>query len=173
MKIDNGSITGLDVRMDCRPLAMRTDPDPVLRKHCAIVRKFDSELRAFAEEMLVFMKQSCGIGLAAPQVGVLQRIVVADTGGAPLCLANPVIVNGSGADNMVEGCLSLPGVEVDVRRRTALEIYADNLEGEQVHLDVDGLMARVLQHELDHLDGRLIVDHGEIIQACPESSGLD
>jgi peptide deformylase len=168
MKTDNDCRISPDVCVDHRPLAMRTDPDPVLRKHCATVQKFDSALRAFAEEMLVFMRQSCGIGLAAPQVGVLQRIVVVDVGGSPLCLANPVIVAGSGTENMVEGCLSLPEVEVDVRRKTSLEIYADNLEGEQVRLDVDGLMARVLQHELDHLDGRLIVDHGEIIQACPE-----
>jgi len=146
-----------------RPLTLWLYPDSILREKANPVQIFNTVLKDFANDMLFFMKQHEGIGLAAPQVGILQRILVADIGESPICLVNPEIVTGSGTENMIEGCLSLPGYEVDVNRNTWIEIRGKNLEGKRIVNKVEGLMARVLQHEVDHLNGILICDYGELL----------
>ena len=143
-----------------RPLTLRLYTDSILREKAKSVQLFNTVLQDFANDMLFFMQQYNGIGLAAPQVGILQRIVVADIGDSPISLVNPEIVKGSGTENMIEGCLSLPGYEVDVNRNTWI---GKNLEGKRIVNKVEGLMARVLQHEVDHLNGILICDYGELL----------
>ena len=139
---------------------MRFHPDPLLRRSANPVECFDTVLLEFVWDLLVFMRAHRGIGLAAPQVGVLQRIVVADPGQGPVCLVNPKILARDGAALMAEGCLSLPGVKVDVKRNAQIEIRGTNPQGKRVQFEANGLLARVLQHEVDHLNGVLICDHG-------------
>ena len=145
-----------------RPLTLRLYPDSILREKAEPVQSFNTVLQDFANDMLFFMQQHDGIGLAAPQVAILQRMVVADIGDSPICLVNPEIVAGSGMENMIEGCLSLPGYTVDVNRNTWIEIRGKNLKGKRVDYELEGLLARVLQHEVDHLNGILICDYGKL-----------
>ena len=140
------------------PLSLRLHPDPVLRDVCHPVERFDRWLSDVLDEMLTLMRTHKGIGLAAPQVGITQRLFVAEIQGQPLCLANPTIVMGSGIDQMVEGCLSLPGVHTNVRRNWQIEVQGFDAQGRKRKHRVDGLWARVVQHETDHLDGVLICD---------------
>jgi len=156
-----------------RPLNLRLYPDSVLREIAEPLRMFNTVLQDFANDMLVLMKQHNGIGLAAPQVGILQRIVVADIGDSPICLVNPEIVAGSGTENMIEGCLSFPGYEVDVNRNALIEIRGKNLKGKMVDYKVEGLLARVLQHEVDHLNGILICDYGKLKPEIQDISVVD
>ena len=156
-----------------RPLSLRLYPDSILRQKAKLVQLFNTVLQDFANDMLVFMEQRDGIGLAAPQVGILQRIVVANIGEGPICLINPEIVAGSGTENMVEGCLSLPGYTVDVSRNKAIEIQGKNLEGKKIVHKLEGLMARVLQHEIDHLNGTLISDYEDSLTENKKSQPLD
>ena len=137
------------------------------------MQSFNTVLQDFANDMLFFMQHYDGIGLAAPQVGILQRIVVTDIGDSPICLVNPEIVAGSGTENMIEGCLSLPGYKVDVNRNTLIEIRGKSLKGKRVVYEVEGLLARVLQHEVDHLNGILICDYGESMPDSRDTSVVD
>lgn len=143
-----------------RRLSLRVHPDPVLRFQAAPVDTFDKYLHLFVKEMLHFMKAHEGIGLAAPQLGVLQRIIVVGIGpAAPIALANPEVLHVSGKEAMVEGCLSLPGVRVNVSRKKSIAVRGLINDGKAVELSVSGLMARVIQHEIDHLNGTLICDY--------------
>jgi peptide deformylase len=110
-------------------------------------------------DMLELMLAHEGIGLAAPQVGITQRLFVAEIHGRSMCLVNPVIVARCGSDRMTEGCLSLPGVYVDVQRDGQIEVQGFDAQGRKQRHCVEGLWARVVQHEIDHLDGVLICDH--------------
>jgi peptide deformylase len=143
--------------------SIRQYPDPVLRQPAHAVTAFDNALAALVERMILVMKRASGVGLAAPQVGVLQRVLVhqADEESEPVVLVNPRIV-GSSEENesMEEGCLSLGAadVTVDVERPSRVTVEALSAEGEELRLDAEGLEARVIQHEIDHLDGVLIID---------------
>jgi peptide deformylase len=142
-----------------KPLEIRKFPDRVLREKCPpIVEISEREKRLFAK-MLFTMKYYNGIGLAAPQIGIIDRLIVACIEEEPIMLANPEILAAKGCDIMSEGCLSIPDVSVEVER--SFEIIAKGLngKGELVELKVSGLLARVLQHEIDHLNGRLIIDY--------------
>jgi peptide deformylase len=142
-------------------LSLRVHPDPVLRFQAAPVDTFDKYLHLFVKEMLHFMKLHDGIGLAAPQLGVSQRIIVVGVGpAAPIGMANPEVLHASGQEAMVEGCLSLPGVRVNVLRNKSIAVRGLINDGKPVELSVSGLMARVIQHEIDHLNGTLICDYG-------------
>jgi len=150
-----------------RPLALRLHPDPILRKETARVIIFDGHLDRFLRDMLRFMKDRKGIGLSAPQVGVLKRIIVADIGDGPLKLVNPEIVGQEGSETMSEGCLSLPGAFVEVSRSALVEVSGQDARGHRVEFEATGLLARVLQHEIEHLAGKLIcyyerADHPEV-----------
>ena len=109
--------------------------------------------------MVFTMKYFSGIGLAAPQVGVLKKLIVAEVEGEVIKLANPEILNVKGTDNMKEGCLSIPNLGVNIERPFEVIVEGLNGRGQPVEIKAKGLLARVLQHEIDHLNGKLIVDY--------------
>jgi peptide deformylase len=153
-------LPGVRERDPAAPLVLRTVPDPVLRSVCEPVDAFDRALRELAEEMRQLMLRHQGIGLAAPQAGISLRLFVAEIDGRALSIVNPRLLRcGAGSEAAVEGCLSLPGVEVPVSRAPAVEVRGRTPEGKVVTTTVEGLWARVVQHEVDHLNGRLICDH--------------
>jgi len=140
---------------------VRQYPDPVLRMRAHEVEEFDDDLRQLAERMTGLMGEAAGVGLAANQVGVLRRMFVFQptVEDEPRAMVNPEIVERS--DETVlddEGCLSMQGVLVPVDRTLRVTIEARDLDGEEVRLELEGMSARVAQHELDHLDGTLIID---------------
>ncbi len=142
---------------------VRQFPDPVLRMQTHDVTVFDEALRALVDRMVRIMTASRGIGLAAPQIGVLQRVLVhqADEEDDPVVLCNArVIEHGDESETTDEGCLSLGAAEVtvEVERPVRVAVEAVSVDGEPLRLEVEGLEARVIQHEIDHLDGVLIID---------------
>ena len=141
-----------------RPLSLKLHPDPVLRHTSRPVERFDTWLSDVFDEMLVLMRLHDGVGLAAPQVGITQRFFVAQIHGHAVCLVNPVVIARCGSDRMTEGCLGLPGIQVDVERDRQIEVQGYDDRGRKRRHLVQGLWARVVQHEVDHLDGVLICD---------------
>jgi len=138
-------------------------PEESLARKCEEISEFNGELGQLAEDMLETMYSAPGIGLAAPQIGVNRRMVVIDqtageTAGHQLVLVNPEIVEESGTQKEEEGCLSLPGLTAVVRRPFNVLVKAFDLEGNAVEIQGEGLLARVLYHEIDHLDGILYLD---------------
>ena len=136
-------------------------PDPVLRKSCATVTEFGPRLQALADHMLELMREAEGVGLAAPQVGISIRLFVCNVTGEPgdnIVCVNPEFTELSGATDAEEGCLSLPGVTVTVRRAKHAVMKAQDASGASFEITADDLAARAWQHEVDHLDGRLIID---------------
>ena len=140
-------------------------PDPRLKLKCAPVVRVDAATRRLMDDMLETMYAAPGIGLAAPQVGVTKRIIVVDAAGKgepprPYRMADPEIVWASDEDNVYnEGCLSLPEHYADVVRPRAVRVRYLDHENELLELEADGLLATCVQHEMDHLDGVLFVDH--------------
>ena len=138
---------------------IRVIGDPVLREHAREVTEFDRGLRKLAKRMIRTMKDAPGVGLAAPQVGVLQRLLVYDVDDDPRVLANPVLDEFSDeTEEADEGCLSVPGVTMPVERPVSVRVRGLDEYGEPVDFRAEGFEARVIQHENDHLDGVLIVD---------------
>lgn len=136
-------------------------PDPVLRKVCRPVEAFDADLAALAGRMLELMRAEQGVGLAAPQVGLPLRLFVCNVTGDlkdDMILVNPEIRETFGDAESQEGCLSIPDVTVTVRRAQRCRIVASDLTGRPIEADGADLLARCWQHELDHLNGRLIID---------------
>jgi peptide deformylase len=137
---------------------IRQWPDAVLRMRANEVREFDEELERLAERMRDLMHDARGVGLAATQVGILRRVIVFSDEDEDLAVANPRIVDPSTAtETDEEGCLSLGPVRVPVERAVSLTLEGQDLAGEPFTLKLEGLSARVVQHEVDHLDGVLIV----------------
>ena len=135
--------------------------DPVLRSKASQVREFGSELERESRRMVQVMRDAMGVGLAATQLGALKRLLVFQAGpdATPVALANPVVEWSSGdLATAAEGCLSLPRIIVDVERPLHVRVTGADLTGEPVLIEASGLEARVLQHEIDHLDGVLILD---------------
>lgn len=133
---------------------IRTEGDPVLEKVCRPVEKIDRRTRDLVDDMLETMYDACGVGLAAPQVGVLKRLVVIDVGDGPLILVNPEILETSGEQTGEEGCLSVPGMSGLVTRPDHVKVKALDMElNEQVY-EGDGLLPVPFCHEIDHLDGK-------------------
>jgi len=146
-----------------KPLALRYYGDPVLRKKAEPVASVDPDIRDLIEGMFDAMYRERGIGLAAPQVGVSRRIFVVDVEGedgerVKLALVNPRMTRASGSMVGEEGCLSIPGIHADVKRNAEVTFDALNEKGEAITVRAEGMLARVLQHELDHLDGVLFID---------------
>ncbi len=136
-------------------------PDPVLREKCAPIEEFDDSVAALAQRMLEIMKAGRGVGLAGPQVGLAYRIFVCNPTGQPeddYVYINPELSDLSGAAELEEGCLSLPQVQVLKQRARRCRIRAFNAAGEPIELEGQDLIARIWQHETDHLDGVLIID---------------
>lgn len=137
-------------------------PDPRLRIKAEPVTQVDDGVRQLVDDMLETMYDAPGIGLAAPQVNVSKRLIVIDISearDAPLCLINPVIVEREGAEVMEEGCLSVPGVYDKVERAAAIRVQALGRDGRPFDVKADGLLAVCIQHEMDHLEGKLFVDY--------------
>jgi peptide deformylase len=136
-------------------------PDQILRNVAKHIHNYDADLQWIANQMFLFLKGVEGIGLAAPQVGVLYRIVVVDVEGVEKCLVNPEILSSSEEKyTEAEGCLSILYRFYAVQRSSKIEIQASSPQGKSLHFKAQGLAARVLQHEIDHLHGILICDHG-------------
>jgi len=134
-------------------------PDKILRTVSQPVETFDSALRDLADEMLSLMHHHSGVGLAAPQVGLGQRLIVSSIEGRPFALTNLEVRDSSDTRDFVEGCLSLPGVQVNLRRSERIRVTGYDLHGQRRSFGAVGLWARVIQHELDHLNGVLICDY--------------
>lgn len=134
--------------------------DPVLRSAARGIENFDQSIRDQAERMIGLMDDAFGIGLAAPQIGISNRLLVYRVGdGTPIVLANPVIEwASSDEETFREGCLSLADVQVDVDRAVHVRVTGQDAFGERIRIEASGLNARVIQHEMDHLDGVLILD---------------
>jgi peptide deformylase len=140
-------------------LDIRMFGDPVLKTRAAPVESFDGSLAHLAEEMLVTMREYEGVGLAANQVGRLKRILVAAVEDETFVLVNPVVDEVADAtEQALEGCLSIPEIQVEVERPAALTISAQDTSGAPLRIEASGLLARIFQHEIDHLDGVLILD---------------
>ena len=137
------------------------------------MERFDSELRDLVHEMLVLMRENNGIGLAAPQAGIRKRLFVCELEGRAICIVNPKIKNAKGQSEMVEGCLSLPGIQVRLARNTRILVRGCDLKGRRTRVKLSGLWARVVQHEVDHLNGVLICDYGENLQSDTEQREFD
>ena len=136
--------------------------DPVLRMRADEVEAFDDELRKVSERMIGLMHDADGIGLAATQVGILRRMFVCTLDGEDHVLVNPVVTPvGDETEVDVEGCLSLGSVRVPVERATRVSLAAQDIGGEPVALELEGLPARIVQHEADHLDGRLMLERSD------------
>jgi len=143
-------------------LAILEYPDPRLRIRAEPVTEFGAELRRLVADMLETMYAAPGIGLAATQVNVHRRILVVDVSeerNAPLCLINPEILNAEGRVSYEEGCLSVPDVFETVDRAERIRVKAQNEHGETIELEAEGLLAICIQHEMDHLEGKLFVDY--------------
>lgn len=137
-------------------------PDPRLRQVCKPIDKVDAEIRQLADDMLETMYAAPGIGLAAMQVNEAKRLIVIDISeekDQPLCLINPEIIKAEGEEEMQEGCLSVPGYYENVTRAEQIRVTALDREGQKLEFDADGLLAVCIQHEIDHLDGKLFVDY--------------
>lgn len=149
------------VSIDLGTLTIRRYPDPCLRKVCEPITEFDDDLKAFARRMFELMREGRGVGLAAPQVGVLKRLFVMNHTGEEQdgrVFVNPEIRDLRGSQEGEEGCLCLPDVYVKVRRAAACTIRAQDLDGNPFEIEADALFGRVCQHETDHLNGVLILD---------------
>ena len=138
---------------------IRIYPDPILREKAQTVESIDGKVKDIADRMTKVMYANKGIGLAAPQIGILSRIVIVDLGQGRRVLINPEIEGGEGESLMEEGCLSLPAIEVPIKRMEKVFVKGWDLEGQEVSLELFGLPGRVYQHEIDHLDGILIIHH--------------
>ena len=136
-------------------------PDPRLKKVSTPVTAFDDNLKALAARMFELMRESRGVGLAAPQVGLNLRMFVMNPTGEPdadRVYVNPVLSEAEGSETAEEGCLSLPGIHVDVERSKVLRIQAQDLEGKPIDQVETGYLARIWQHETDHLNGTMLTD---------------
>ncbi len=133
--------------------------DPVLRQQASAVTDIDGRLARIVEDMVPVLHRAEGLGLAAPQVGVQKRFFVYDMGEGPRTLINPVIEETEGEWVYNEGCLSVPGMSFEIVRPKMIHLRGIDLDGNEVSIEADELLARLFQHELDHLDGILLLDH--------------
>jgi len=153
-------------------LSLQLYGSSVLRKKAKEVDIIDSEIESYLDEMLKIMYKYNGIGLAANQAGLLKKLVVIDLGRSPLKLINPRIVKRSGKVEFEEGCLSLPGLRVKVKRSAEVLVEALDTKGHPLKISAQGLLAICLQHEIDHLEGRLILDYLPFIKRVKEKRKL-
>ncbi|OJV64739.1 MAG: peptide deformylase [Clostridiales bacterium 38-18] len=149
---------------------IRTDNDPVLRKVAREVTVFDEKLEVLVEDMIETMHDADGVGLAAPQIGILKRVIVFDLydDEGPMALINPRIVDQSGIQMEEEGCLSLPGRHGIVKRPLSVTVQFEDVDGESYEIVGEELLARVLCHEIDHLDGVLYIDKQIVVEEKAE-----
>ncbi len=148
---------------------IRVNDDPILRKVCKEIPEVTPKIKELAQDMLDTMYNADGVGLAAPQVGILKRIVVIDVGEGPVVMINPVILESSGEQTGSEGCLSIPGKAGNVTRPYYVKAKAYDLDMKEYEIEGEELMARAICHELAHLEGDLYIDHveGELYDTVP------
>ena len=138
--------------------------EPVLHQPTREITEFDEKLRTLVDDMFETMYAAEGIGLAAPQVGRSERVFVADVDGTPYVFVNPEIVSSEGLDRAEEGCLSIPEIFGDVNRPDWVHARALDRDGNPFEIEATGLLARCIQHELDHLDGKLFIDYLSLLK---------
>ncbi len=138
---------------------IRIHPDPILTKKAKPVETIDGKVKDIADRRAEVMYAKKGIGLAAPQIGIPSRILIVDLGGVRRVLINPEVIEEEGESIMEEGCLSLPNIGVQVRRKDRVLIRGWDLECKEIHLELFGFESRVYQHEIDHLNGILMIHH--------------
>ena len=137
---------------------IRIDGDPILRKKSKEVTEITDRIKILLDDMVETMYHAEGVGLAAPQIGILRRIVVIDIGDGPIKIINPEIIEKDGEIVGVEGCLSVPGISGDVPRPEKIKVKYLDVDGNEQIIDAEGPLARVYCHEIDHLDGILYTD---------------
>lgn len=153
---------------------LRTEGDAVLRKTALPVKRFDAALGRLLDDMVESMYHYNGIGLAAPQVGISKQIVVVDAAESGLLeLINPEIVAADGEEVDNEGCLSVPGTYGEVTRAATVKVVAQSRTGESITIEAEGLLARALQHEIDHLRGVLFIDRATHILPPETESAVE
>ena len=140
---------------------IRIDDDPILRKKSKIIAKIDERIIELNNDLIETMEKAEGVGLAAPQVGILKKMVVIDVGEGPITLINAEILSKDGEEFDEEACLSLPDQSGFVKRPKHLIVEATDIEGKRFKLEANDLLARAVCHELDHLDGILFIDRVE------------
>ena len=145
-------------------LDIRVLGDPILREETKPVDAITEELRTLARDMFETMHVAKGIGLAAPQVGRSERMAVVEVDEHRLVIINPEIVAGEGKDKAEEGCLSIPDVYGDVERPAKVRVRATDLDGKTFEVEAEGLLGRCLQHEIDHLHGKLFIDYLSVLK---------
>ena len=151
-------------------LEIRRAGDPVLKKQCQAVEKVTGKIKKLLDDMAETMNAADGVGLAAPQVGVELRIVVSDGGEGLSELVDPVLLEKESCQKGLEGCLSVPGVFGQVERYEKVVVEGLNRSGRKIRVTGSGLLARALQHEMDHLDGVLFVEKADSLQKEGASS---
>lgn len=136
------------------------DPDPVLREHAVKVTKFNANLHKLLKDMAETMYDAEGVGLAAPQIGILKRVIVVDVGDESglIEMVNPEMIERDGEQLGPEGCLSIPGLNGDVRRWQRIKVQGQDRHGQTFIVEAEGFLARAFQHEIDHLNGVLFTD---------------
>ena len=157
---------------------IRKDGDPILRKECKDVKEMTERTSILIGDMLDTMYEANGVGLAAPQVGILKRIFVVDVGmdeAEPYVFINPVILEKSGEQTGNEGCLSVPGYQGEVTRAEHLKVRAFDAKMHEFEMEAEGLLARCIQHEEDHLHGILYTDkvNGELSEVTADEDAED
>lgn len=152
-----------------KPAKIVTYGKDVLRKTAEEVPEFNEEIRELIEVMYRGLEEFRGLGLAAPQIGVSKRVFVYDVGEGKHAIINPRIVKSSGEEAAVEGCLSIPGLQGEVPRALRVTVVGLDENGAKVKIKAEGLLARVFQHEIDHLDGMMFVDRAypETLETVP------
>jgi len=141
-------------------LQLSVYPDPVLRQKAKRVKKIDRSISKLIDDMVETMYATGGVGLAAPQVGVSLRVAVIEIpGDETIVLVNPEVVKRSGEAEVTEGCLSVPGYRGDIKRSEKVTVKALDRSGKEFRIKGDGLLAEALEHEIDHLNGTLYIDH--------------
>lgn len=145
------------------------DPDPVLREKAKPVTKFNKNLHKLLDDMAETMYDANGVGLAAPQIGILKRVIVIDTGdeNGLIEMVNPEIIAREGEQFGPEGCLSIPGINGDVRRALHVKVRGQDRNGNEIMMEASEFLARAFQHEVDHLNGVLFTDLAERIYELP------
>lgn len=145
-------------------LELRKYPDEILRNKCSIVETVDDSIRSILTDMAFTMRAHNGVGLAASQVGIDKQIIVVDIGEGLVNLINPKIIEKHGKNSIEEGCLSLPDVALKVKRSEAIKVKALDETGKDVIINAKGLLAIAIQHEIDHINGILIIDHANFVK---------
>ncbi len=135
--------------------------EDVLRSRAEEVTEVNEETKTLIERMYAVLEQSRGLGLAAPQIGVSKRVFVYDIGEGKRAVINPRITRSSGEESSIEGCLSIPGLQGEVPRALRVTLVGLDESGRKIKIRAEGLLARVFQHEIDHLDGKLFVDRAD------------